>query len=263
MKEIKTRLLEHLEDARANDYQPVYLAVQGSQNYDLQYEHSDVDTKAIVLPSLNDIVLSKKQISTTHILENDEHCDVKDIRLMFGNFKKQNINFLEILFTPYYWIEPMYKDEFEALRAMNEEIARYDMTAAVNCMAGMAYEKKKAMEHPYPATIEKIEKFGYDPKQLHHIIRMREFLERFLNGESFKDCLHTNHKDYLLKIKRGEFPLEQARIMADIDLKKIDALKDKYRERPLSKNLKTEEKLNEIMTSVISKKLKAELISSL
>jgi hypothetical protein len=72
---------------------------------------------------------------------------------------------------------------------------------------------------------------------------MREFLERFLNGESFKDCLHTNHKDYLLKIKRGEFPLEQARIMADIDLKKIDALKDKYRERPLSKNLKTEVQL--------------------
>ena len=97
MKEIKTRLLEHLEDAHSNGYQPVYLAVQGSQNYDLQYEHSDVDTKAIVLPSLNDIVLSKKQISTTHILENDEHCDVKDIRLIWTAFSYHRYLMLIIL----------------------------------------------------------------------------------------------------------------------------------------------------------------------
>lgn len=48
-----------------------------------------------------------------------------------------------------------------------------------------------------------------------------------------------------------------------IDLKKIDALKEKYRENPIPKNLKTEEKLNEIMTNIISKKLKSELVSSL
>ena len=77
--------------------------IQGSQNYRLDIYtddyKSDIDTKAIVIPSLEDIVMNKKPISTTHILPNNEHLDIKDIRLYFEAFKKQNINFVEILFT--------------------------------------------------------------------------------------------------------------------------------------------------------------------
>ena len=262
MQDIKIRLYEHLDSVRANGYDPIYLALQGSQNYQLDYEGSDIDTKAIVLPSLKDIVLSKKAISTTHVLENDEHCDVKDIRLMCGNFLKQNINFLEILFTPYYWVDENYKTEIEELRAIREEIAHYNMIAAVNCMAGMAYEKMKAMEHPYPTIINKIEKFGYDPKQLHHIVRMREFLERYLAGELFEECLLTNHKDYLLKIKFGDFPLDQARVIAKIELDKINEIKEKYRPTLSGPNETTKEKLNNIMASIITKRLKSDLLSS-
>ena len=169
---IETSLHRHLDEIRTCGYDPIYLALQGSQNYGLDYEESDVDTKAIVLPSLKDIVLNKKLVSTTEILENDEHCDVKDIRLMFQNFKKQNINFLEILFTPYVYIKEDYLEEFNLLRAAAEDIARYDELVAVKAMAGMALEKYKAMEHPYPTLIDKIEKYGYDAKQLHHIVRM-------------------------------------------------------------------------------------------
>lgn len=206
--EIQKRLYGHLDFIRAQGYNPIYLALQGSQNYKLDYEESDVDTKAIVLPTLKDIVLSKDKVSTTVVLGNDEHCDVKDIRLMVNNFLKQNINFLEILFTDYYWVDENYKTEIEALRAMREEIAHYNMIASINAMAGMTYEKKKAMEHPYPATITKIEKFGYDPKQLHHICRLREFMERYLAGESFQDCLLTRRREFLLNVKKGWYSLE-------------------------------------------------------
>ena len=44
--------------------------LQGSQNYGLSYEGSDIDTKAIIVPSFNDFVLNKKMVSTTEILEN-------------------------------------------------------------------------------------------------------------------------------------------------------------------------------------------------
>ena len=80
--------------------------LQGSQNYNLQYEDSDIDTKAIILPKFNDFVLNNKPVSTTLILESNEHIDLKDIRLMFECFKKQNINFIEILFTEYYILNP-------------------------------------------------------------------------------------------------------------------------------------------------------------
>ena len=94
--------LNYLKETHPN-YNVIYIGLQGSQNYDLdiyseQYE-SDVDTKAILVPSLKDISLNKKPVSTTVILPDNSHCDCKDIRLMFDNFKKQNINFIEILFT--------------------------------------------------------------------------------------------------------------------------------------------------------------------
>ena len=88
---IMNRMNEHLAHYQANyknDWVGIFL--QGSQNYGLDYENSDIDTKIIVLPSFEDIILNKQPISTTSVLPNDEHLDVKDIRLMFDCFKKQN-----------------------------------------------------------------------------------------------------------------------------------------------------------------------------
>lgn len=39
---------------------------QGSGNYNLDYEKSDVDTKLIVTPTFREIVFNKSPISTTH-----------------------------------------------------------------------------------------------------------------------------------------------------------------------------------------------------
>ena len=99
------RLKQHLnyvkEQFPNNDI--VYIALQGSQNYNLDYyteEYtSDVDTKAIILPTLEDIILNEKPTSITLLVptvhngivcEPSEHCDVKDIRLMFECFKKES-----------------------------------------------------------------------------------------------------------------------------------------------------------------------------
>ena len=108
---IKEQVLRHYNYIK-DKYDVVYLGLQGSQNYgldvyDTDYK-SDVDTKAIILPSFKDIVYNRQPVSKTIVLENDEHIDVKDIRVMFENFKKQNINFLEILFTDFYVINEEY-----------------------------------------------------------------------------------------------------------------------------------------------------------
>jgi predicted nucleotidyltransferase len=250
---IMSRLREHLLDARANGYKPLYLSLQGSQNYNLDYEHSDIDTKAMVVPTLRDVVLNNKPVSTTHVMENNEHCDLKDIRLMFENFKKQNINFLEVLFSPYYWVDERYEEEFEQLRAHAEEIAHYNENVAVKCMLGMAKEKYKAMEHPYPTLIDKIEKYGYDCKQLHHIVRMREFMERYIDGEPFGSCLISNHREYLLKLKKNELPLKEARIIAGIEIGKMEKEVNDFLLREKAKNQKTDTFLADWLVKLFTK----------
>lgn len=83
---IMARMREHLvpvlEHCRGGW---VGLFLQGSQNYNLDYEGSDIDTKVIMLPSFSDFVLNAKPLSTTHIMENNEHVDFKDIK--YGNFR--------------------------------------------------------------------------------------------------------------------------------------------------------------------------------
>lgn len=225
---IMARMQEHLVPVLEHCRGWVGLFLQGSQNYNLDYEGSDIDTKAILLPSFSDFVWSRKPTSTTHIMENDEHVDFKDIRLMFDCFKKQNINFVEILFTPYRIINPMYADLFQPVLDAREEIARYNNYAGMNCIMGMAYEKQKAMEHPYPATIDKIKAYGYDPKQLHHALRLREFMTRYMAGENYADCLVSKQRDYLKDVKRGYYSLDEARTLMSVTIKSMAEDKQRY-----------------------------------
>ena len=228
---IMNRLAEHLNAVRFKHPAWVGIFLQGSQNYELDYERSDIDSELIVLPYFADIVLNRKPQSYTHIMENDEHVDVKDVRLMFDCFRKQNVNFVEILFTKYKIMNPEYEALFQPVIDVRERIGRYNDFAALNCMVGMALEKQKALCHPYPATMDKIEKFGYDPKQLHHILRLDEFMDRWLRGVRYEDCLVSEKVDALRKIKvEGVGDVSLARLMADETVEKMKSVKERYME---------------------------------
>jgi predicted nucleotidyltransferase len=252
MDKIMDRLKENYHYLINKGYEIVGVFLQGSQNYELDYERSDIDCKAIILPKFEDIVLNNKPVSTTIVLENNEHIDVKDIRLMFDCFKKQNINFVEILFTKYKIMNLKYQTLFQSLFDNNEMIAHYNNYASVNCMSGMSMEKYKALEHPYPATLEKIEKYGYDPKQLHHIIRLNEFIKRYIQGVPYKDCLISLQKDYLINVKKGLHTLEEARIIAKTMDEEISRIKKDYMQNEkLVVNNQVEQILNDVLVYIM------------
>lgn len=260
MLNIEHQLHIHLDEVRKFGHHPIYIALAGSQNYDLANEDSDVDTKAIVVPTLRDLALNKQPVSTTIKFDNGEQCDVKDIRLMFQNFKKQNINFLEILFTQHYLADAEFNDLFLTLRARAEEIAHYKPFVALKCMGGMAKEKFNKMEHISPTSEEKIKQFGYDPKQLHHIARLREFAERYTKGEDFGKCLKVNHKSYLMKLKEGYFSLEDARAIGELELNKLNQLIERCSNIDWEVNIAVEELLNETVVQALRRSLNDEIV---
>ena len=213
-KTVMERVQEHYEEAKTifPEDRIVGIFLQGSQNYGLELPTSDVDTKLIVVPTFEDIALNKKPVSTTHVRANDEHIDFKDIRLYMETFRKQNLNFLEILFTDYFIINPLYADQWNRLVEAREDIARMNPYRAVKSMKGIALEKFHAMKHPYPTKLELIKKYGFDGKQVHHLIRVDDYLTRYINGESYKDCLKPTPRlvEHMLRYKRHEIPLEVA-----------------------------------------------------
>lgn len=223
---VMERIQEHYNEAL--QYFPedriVGIFCQGSTNYGLDTIHSDVDTKLIVVPTFEDIAMNRKAVSTTHVRANDEHIDFKDIRLMFQTFRKQNLNFLEILFTEYKIINPLYADLWAEVEKYKKEITHYNLYFAVKAMKGIALEKYHAMEHRYPAKIEIIDRMGYDPKQLHHLVRVDGYLQRYIMCESYEDCLHPTDTEYLKAVKLGKYTLEEARILADQTLAHVDEI---------------------------------------
>lgn len=227
--QIMKRVKEHYDEACSLGFEVVAIFLQGSQNYNCdEYSEeytSDIDTKCIILPTLDDIVCGFSPYSHTHICANEEHIDIKDIRVMFEMFKKQNSSYIELLFTPYYYVNPKYELLFRELKKLSEAIARMHPNQALRAMSGTSMEKLKALEHPYPGTMDKINKYGYDPKQLHHILRINDLITRFVaKEEPYKNILIPRQVDYLIKVKKGLYSLEEARRIAletDQDTKRI------------------------------------------
>lgn len=263
--QIMKRLQEHYDEAL--EYFPenriVGIFLQGSQNYGLDYEGSDIDTKLIVVPSLEDIVLNKKPVSTTHVRANDEHIDFKDVRLYMDTFRKQNLNFLEILFTPFKIVNPMYADEWNRLVGAREEIARMNEFRAVKSMKGIALEKFHAMEHRYPSKIDIIDEYGYDGKQVSHLIRVDDYLERYIKGERYESCLRPtdSKRDEIMKFKLLKyFSLAEAQVRALQVKAHVEKIADEFcegkeeYEKPEMKEL-----LESVQTNIMKAAIRKEL----
>lgn len=250
-KTVIQRVMDHYTEAlkRFNENNIVICALQGSQNYGLELPTSDVDTKLIVTPSFKDIALDRKPVSTTFVRDNEEHTDDKDIRSYVSCFRKQNLNFLEILFTDYYILNLLYETQWNRLIVAREQIAHMNPFRAVKSMKGIALEKYHAMEHRYPAKVHLIETYGYDGKQVSHLLRVEDYMRRYINGESYLACLRPSESlvPHIMEYKRQEIPLEVARVEAAEAIERVNKLADKFCEQTEDKE---DEEMRELLEDV-------------
>lgn len=264
--DIMDRLREHLESAlAAHPCDWFVIVVQGSWNYGMVDEESDVDSKMLTIPSLEDLVLNKKPLNVVHIMENDEHCDMKDAREYFKIFRKSNINFVEILFSDYWIANPLYIDLWLDMRAKAEDLARMNPYAAVGCMRGMAGEKLHALCHEYPSRMPWIEKYGYDPKQLSHLARIAYFIHNYVEGSPYKDCIYPREevvRTKLLACKRnGEGrSLDEAKKYAEDLFNEISDVANLYRKTVTNENDPECDKfLDDILYKLITRSITMQL----
>ena len=272
--EIRARVQEHYDYLVSLGYEILFTALQGSQNYGLdEYTDeywSDIDTKSVVLPTLDDFVYNKTPVSTVKIMPNsEEHAEVKDIRVMFEMFKKENISYIELLYSDYVVINPKYEDFVEELFAHRDEITTADTAQFLKCISGMAMEKHKALCHPYPTIAWKIEKYGFDGKQLHHIVRLYDFISRFRSLEPISACFKNNSKNRLMNYKKqkdanGErMDAQEAEFLAQLYDDAIKNTKDKMlHESDYDINVCVWEFLDELQARIIKQHILETLIPS-
>ena len=189
-------LSKHARKAEEYAYErnniPFITLLQGSQNYNLNDENSDVDTKTIVIPTWRKMVLDKQPLSTTLEMPDSSHVDIKDAREMIACYKKQNVNFVETLFTQYNWINPFYFDMWKnTFLEKREDIANYDkdkMVKSICCQAVNTltrYDTGKSLANGY---------------------RFRYFLYNKLKGADYLKCIKIPNplNEYLIELKLGK-----------------------------------------------------------
>lgn len=187
----------------------------GSTNYGLDIETSDVDSKALVLPTLEEISLLKEPTSETYKLYDREQIDIKDIRLAIKLWKKQSINMLEVLFTKYFIVNPRFEQIWNEIKEEADEIARYDMNKAINSMGGMAHTR-------YKMWLKALDNGERDGKSLVHIVRMFRMMRNYEAGYKYERLLYEPDGDYFKRLRNGEISLKEEYDTVDLCMHDID-----------------------------------------
>lgn len=237
--DMEKELLKRLEYLKKYhpQYNVVFIAHQGSYNYGLEINdedyQSDFDVKAFIIPSFDDLY-ENKFVSDLIIYEDGSHIDIKDIRHGFDLILKGNIQYIELLFAKY---QLCCNDDLkDIIETYKNKIVANNILKISKCFLGMAKEKRVALCHRYEGLKEKIDKYGYDGKQLHHIIRLYYTLQElykndFLNyGETLQNFTEEEH-EILDEAKKNVFSKEFAIFIADSMLGKIEKLYNKIEEK--------------------------------
>lgn len=206
LKYLNTALDAIFEQVTEAGYEVVYLAVQGSQNYNLDtYTDkymSDVDMKCFVMPTFEDLYNGNKVSKT--LTTNFGQVEVKDVRLFTELLGKMNSSYLELLYTKYYKLASKYADLVQEMKLYRDKLVEERLPLLMKSMFGMCLEKQKALCHEYEGLKDKLEKYGgYDPKQLHHALRMTMMMDGLMYGRSYKEVLEFEgtSREFLLDVK--------------------------------------------------------------
>jgi predicted nucleotidyltransferase len=205
--DIQTKI-DRTWDFCINKYGPerlIALCHHGSYNYDLALPDSDADAKLIIAPTWSDIIYNRKPMSET-VKGPYGDINVTDIRLYIDvNLRKQNFNFIETLFTPFYCVNPDYADLWFYLTRSREAIAHHNPEEAVRTMMGQVRNQ-----------IMRWNKFDNN-KTLYHLLRITHALRTYLAGERFEDTLAPKGEDheFIMAVRQGKFGQEEMQKIFD------------------------------------------------
>lgn len=190
-------------------YDVVYIGLFGSQNYNLDDENSDIDARAVILPSLDNLI-EKTTIAEDIELETGK-ISISDVMHFVHTLSKGNPAMTEVANTEYYIGN---KDFREIIKQVKTN---------PRAMLGIMNEKRKALTHPFPSKEKEISMWGFDPKQWHHMIRMKDLLEYcYENDTNIPFLTYEGEKrEKMLSCKRNKLntPVDRVIMLCDAILK--------------------------------------------
>lgn len=229
------RHCEVVGEAYKDTHRVAAVFLYGSQNYNMGTDNSDVDTKVMLIPRKREWLLGNRHVSAEVHVPNEQDdgfaiASAKDLRSLFAAFLTANLNFTEILFSQYCFTpDPDFTKFVWELRDHADLIANTTPRGTVERCLGMAREKGKEMSRRFAGKAAVLAQYGYDPKQLVHLVRLRYFAEKYVETQNFAACLVPDDEKlaYLMSLKLNPVPLAEAQSLRDKHLADLKVLADK------------------------------------
>lgn len=178
--------------------------LKGSQNYNLSDSESDIDANAILIPTPSQLRSDDKPKFTFPTGEVTCH----NIYSFAEIVAKGNPQWSEVVHSKY------------SIGGSLEFFKKYSVNPSA--LKGMFMEKVHCFDKLYPSRAKYIEQYGYDGKQLHHLIRLYDLLlkDKIIHEYEGKE------REYMMDIKRGRYPSskEAAFRMRDSYLAKLNSI---------------------------------------
>jgi len=160
----------HHDAVAAKGYLVVMTSLVGSQNYDLDDEHSDIDTFSLIYPALGDLALARDPYAGMFEAE-DGHCEIKDIRLALNLLKKASPNSVEYFTSKYKIYNPIFENILHEYLDDNTKLwnmIHCNYEHMLYSIAGMAHQLTK---RNIPAG-----------KRFSHVLRLDDMYYHFMNS---------------------------------------------------------------------------------
>ena len=216
----------------------------GSQNYECDNEGADVDTKCILLPDLYHLAIRPYETKHLHIPREEgqdpEVCECMTLQRMVTNWKKQSPNFLEIMFTQFYVLNPDYEDIWwNYISSHREHIARYDVRQGIMSVAHQA--------------LNIIKQGPSDGKKIGNARRLLYLLHAYDLGVPYKDCLVPPDTIFIKLLKAGRVTVKEG------EAERLSAafreMIDKYEERESGANRALDCSLENFIMDMIRRRI--------
>ena len=211
----------HHDAVATKGYLVVMTSLVGSQNYDLDHEHSDIDTFSLVYPTLSDLALAKEPYAGMFEVE-DGHCEIKDIRLALNLLRKTSPNSVEYFVSKYKIYNPVFENILKEYLDDNSK-----MWPMIHCnyghmLYGMAGMARQLTKRNMPAG-----------KRYSHALRLMDMNYHFMNSMNASAVIELRmggDRDLAFSAKMNKNPDEETEFAYEEECEQMAGWLENYRE---------------------------------
>lgn len=209
IKSLLSQIFDYITSTFQGDEELLFVALKGSQNYDLDTIASDFDFVGVILTGFNQSLFPKFN-PTKRYLETPSGCITLITYIEFCQMLcKQNPFFLEILFTKYREIHPLYESQLQPLFEQAETLSSWNFYKQRTSMLGQISKRieeyYKEMDKHHTKKAAKHLAMGY---------YLYEFLTRRTDHLRMTDCYSITNfpkktQEFLIKLKNNQIPTQE------------------------------------------------------